>query len=80
VTAVVIALIVIYVIVGIGAYALGRIAADSDAALERMREQRRHERLARDIEESIAAFNSRPLGNVGEVIPIRRRDNSNGAA
>lgn len=57
-------------------YCIGRTAADADRELERLREQRRRDQLARDIEEGIAALNSRPqLHSVGEVVPFRPREN-----
>lgn len=57
-------------------YCLGRITADADAQIERMRDQRRRDQLAREIEEGIAALHARPqLHSVGDVVPLRWREN-----
>lgn len=79
-TAIEYAIVALFLSAGFLGYCIGRVAADADRALERMHEQRRRGRLAREIEEGIAAFHSRPVGGVGEVVPFVRRENRDGVA
>lgn len=75
-TAIEYAILALVLFAGVLGYCLGRVAADADAQIERAREQKRRDQLAREIEEGIAALHSRPqLHSVAEVVPLRRREN-----